>query len=54
EYSRPVAKIADEARHLVSLGVREVTLLGQNVNAFHGEGPDGRPWGLGRLIRHLA
>jgi tRNA-2-methylthio-N6-dimethylallyladenosine synthase len=42
EYSRPAAAILAEARRLVALGAREITLLGQNVNAFHGEGPDGR------------
>ncbi len=54
ELSRPVARIADELKRLVSLGVREVTLLGQNVNGYHGEGPDGRAWTLAMLIRHLA
>jgi tRNA-2-methylthio-N6-dimethylallyladenosine synthase len=54
EYSRPVAAIVAEATRLVRQGAVEITLLGQNVNAFHGEGPDGRPWGLGRLIRRLA
>jgi tRNA-2-methylthio-N6-dimethylallyladenosine synthase len=54
EYSRSVAQIENEARRLVDLGVREITLLGQNVNAFHGTGADGETWGLGRLIRHLA
>ena len=54
EYSRSVAQIEVEARRLVELGVREITLLGQNVNAFHGLGTDGEVWGLGRLIRHLA
>jgi tRNA-2-methylthio-N6-dimethylallyladenosine synthase len=54
EYSRGVAQIEAEARHLAALGVKELTLLGQNVNAFHGIGPDGETWGLGRLIRHLA
>ena len=54
EYSRAVGQIEAEARRLVDLGVREITLLGQNVNAFHGAGPDGEAWGLGRLIRHLA
>ncbi|MEJ0040812.1 MAG: radical SAM protein [Rhizomicrobium sp.] len=41
EYSRPVAQIEDEARRLAARGVREITLLGQNVNAYGGEGPDG-------------
>jgi tRNA-2-methylthio-N6-dimethylallyladenosine synthase len=54
EYSRSVAQIEVEARRLVDLGVREITLLGQNVNAFHGLGPDGAAWGLGQLIRRLA
>jgi tRNA-2-methylthio-N6-dimethylallyladenosine synthase len=54
EVSRPVAKVADDVRRLADNGVREITLIGQNVNAYHGEGPDGRPWPLGRLLRHLA
>lgn len=55
EYSRPVAGVAAEARQLVARGAREITLLGQNVNAFHGAAPGGAgSWGLGRLIRHLA
>ncbi|MBI1212485.1 MAG: tRNA (N6-isopentenyl adenosine(37)-C2)-methylthiotransferase MiaB [Alphaproteobacteria bacterium] len=54
EYSRSVAQIEAEARHVADLGVKELTLLGQNVNAYHGIGPDGEPWGLGRLIRRLA
>lgn len=54
EYSRPVVQVLEEARHLVANGAHEITLLGQNVNAYHGEGPDGRDWGLGRLIRLLA
>jgi tRNA-2-methylthio-N6-dimethylallyladenosine synthase len=53
EVSRPVARLMDEARALVDQGVREITLLGQNVNAYHGEGPGG-PWGLARLLRELA
>jgi tRNA-2-methylthio-N6-dimethylallyladenosine synthase len=53
EVSRPVARLLDEARGLVAQGVREITLLGQNVNAYHGEGPDG-VWGLARLVRELA
>jgi tRNA-2-methylthio-N6-dimethylallyladenosine synthase len=43
-----------EARGLADHGVREITLLGQNVNAYHGRGPDGRPWSLARLIDRLA
>jgi tRNA-2-methylthio-N6-dimethylallyladenosine synthase len=54
EFSRPVVQIADEARRLADNGVAEITLLGQNVNAYLGEGPDGTRWGLARLIRHLA
>jgi tRNA-2-methylthio-N6-dimethylallyladenosine synthase len=53
EVSRPVARLLDEARALVAQGVREITLLGQNVNAYHGTGPGG-VWGLARLIRELA
>ena len=54
EVSRPVTRIADDVRRLADNGVREITLIGQNVNAYHGEGPDGRPWPLGTLLRHLA
>jgi tRNA-2-methylthio-N6-dimethylallyladenosine synthase len=54
EFSRPVSEVEAEARRLVDRGVREITLLGQNVNAYHGEGPDGRPWSLAQLIGHLA
>ncbi|MBR0972010.1 MULTISPECIES: tRNA (N6-isopentenyl adenosine(37)-C2)-methylthiotransferase MiaB [Bradyrhizobium] len=54
EVSRPVAKIVDDVRRLTENGVRELTLIGQNVNAYHGEGPDGKSWPLGRLLEHLA
>jgi tRNA-2-methylthio-N6-dimethylallyladenosine synthase len=54
EMSRPVARIVDDVMRLVDNGVREITLIGQNVNAYHGEGPDGRPWSLGRLLYRLA
>jgi len=54
EISRPVAKIATEVEHLALAGVREVTLIGQNVNAYHGQGLDGRPATLAQLLRHLA
>ena len=53
EYSRPVADIVAEAEGLVAANTREVTLLGQNVNAYHGMGADGE-WSLGRLIGRLA
>jgi tRNA-2-methylthio-N6-dimethylallyladenosine synthase len=54
EVSRPVERIIAEARRLADAGVREVTLIGQNVNAYHGEGPDGRAWSLGRLLHRVA
>ncbi|HXQ84324.1 MAG TPA: tRNA (N6-isopentenyl adenosine(37)-C2)-methylthiotransferase MiaB [Xanthobacteraceae bacterium] len=54
ELSRPVDKIVAEVEHLAAAGVREVTLIGQNVNAYHGEGPNGRPWSLARLIERIA
>ena len=54
EVSRPVAKIVDDVKRLADNGVREITLIGQNVNAYHGEGPDGRSWPLGRLLHRLA
>ncbi|MBH0237634.1 tRNA (N6-isopentenyl adenosine(37)-C2)-methylthiotransferase MiaB [Methylobrevis sp. L22] len=54
EVSRPVDQIIDEARRLAAAGVREVTLLGQNVNGYHGLGSDGTPTGLGDLLARLA
>ncbi|MGQ3210327.1 tRNA (N6-isopentenyl adenosine(37)-C2)-methylthiotransferase MiaB [Shinella sp.] len=54
EVSRPVSQIVSEAERLVDGGVREITLLGQNVNAWHGLGPDGTEWGLGELLYRLA
>ncbi len=55
EVSRPPARLLDEARALIDRGVREITLLGQNVNAWHGpQDDDNGAWGLGRLIRALA
>ncbi|WP_104020305.1 tRNA (N6-isopentenyl adenosine(37)-C2)-methylthiotransferase MiaB [Roseovarius nitratireducens] len=49
EVSRPPARVLEEARDLVERGVREITLLGQNVNAYHGAG-EGGDWSLARLI----
>jgi tRNA-2-methylthio-N6-dimethylallyladenosine synthase len=54
EVSRPVQKIIAEIEHLAAAGVREITLIGQNVNAYHGVGPDGRPWPLPRLLERAA
>lgn len=54
EVSRPIAAIVNDVKQLVDAGVREITLIGQNVNAFHGEGPDGKTWSLARLLHHLA
>ena len=54
EISRPVQKILAEVEHLAAAGVREITLIGQNVNAYHGEGPDGRTMVAGALARRVA
>jgi tRNA-2-methylthio-N6-dimethylallyladenosine synthase len=54
EISRPVEKIVAEVARLTDAGVREVTLIGQNVNAYHGDGADGRACTLGRLLWRLA
>jgi tRNA-2-methylthio-N6-dimethylallyladenosine synthase len=54
EYSRSVADIEKEARTLVESGVRELTLLGQNVNAYHGVAETGAETTLAGLIRRLA
>ncbi len=55
EFSRKVDDIVAETRHLAAQGVKEISLLGQNVNAFHGASPDGSgEWGLAQLVRHLS
>lgn len=54
EYSRSVAAIEKEIRQHVDQGTFEITLLGQNVNAYHGTGLDGEEWSLPTLIRHVA
>jgi tRNA-2-methylthio-N6-dimethylallyladenosine synthase len=54
EFSRGVEEIVAEVELLAAGGTREVTLLGQNVNAYHGAGPDGRDWTLAKLLRRLA
>jgi len=54
EQSRPASAVLAEARRLTAQGAREITLLGQNVNAWHGDGLDGRTWTLARLLRALA
>ena len=55
EFSRPASQILAEARRLIAGGTKEITLLGQNVNAWHGEPADNHgQWGLGRLLRELA
>ena len=54
EFSRTPVEIIAEVERLAANGTREITLLGQNVNAYHGTGPDGRAWTLAKLLRRLA
>ena len=54
EFSRPVAQVIAEVERLAQAGVQDVSLLGQNVNAYHGEGPDGRVWTLAQLMHRIA
>lgn len=54
EFSRSAQQIMDDAKRLVDQGVREFTLLGQNVNGYHGEGLDGKDWSLARLLEELS
>ncbi|MFN3350568.1 tRNA (N6-isopentenyl adenosine(37)-C2)-methylthiotransferase MiaB, partial [Pseudorhodoplanes sp.] len=54
EVSRPVSRIVAEAERLAEAGVREITVIGQNVNAYHGDGPGGRAFTLAQLLYRLA
>ena len=54
EFSRPVEQVMKEARGLAAAGVREITLLGQNVNNYRGYVRGSAAWSLGRLIAELA
>lgn len=54
EYSRPIKSIVDEAKKLIDSGAKEITLLGQNVNAWSAKSSDKDDWGLGKLINELA
>jgi tRNA-2-methylthio-N6-dimethylallyladenosine synthase len=54
EYSRPVADILREAEALVTAGALEITLLGQNVNAYHGTGAHGTSASLAQLLHEIA
>jgi tRNA-2-methylthio-N6-dimethylallyladenosine synthase len=54
EYSRPVTQILDEAKRLAERGVKEITLLGQNVNAYHGAAPSGKTSDLAQLLGTLS
>ena len=54
EVSRPAVKVVEEVERLADAGIREATLIGQNVNAYHGVGPDGRSWSLARLFERLS
>lgn len=54
EYSRPVSAVLDEVKRHIAQGAMEITLLGQNVNAYHGEAADGSEWSFGRLLFSLA
>jgi tRNA-2-methylthio-N6-dimethylallyladenosine synthase len=54
EFSRPAAQVIAEAERLAAAGAREITLLGQNVNAYHGLAPNGDEWSLAELLHALA
>jgi tRNA-2-methylthio-N6-dimethylallyladenosine synthase len=54
EFSRPLEQVYREVVSAVSQGAKEVTLLGQNVNAYHGKTPDDKDCNLADLIKHIA
>ena len=54
EVSRPVVQVLTEVERLASMGVREITLLGQNVNAWRGKAEDGSEWSFARLLNRLS
>jgi tRNA-2-methylthio-N6-dimethylallyladenosine synthase len=54
EVSRPVHKIVSEVERLAQAGVREITLIGQNANAYHGEDSNGQPCSLARLLEEVS
>jgi tRNA-2-methylthio-N6-dimethylallyladenosine synthase len=55
EFSRPITDVVNEAKHLVAQGIKEITLLGQNVTAYHGKSPSNTgEWGVGALCLELA
>ncbi len=54
ETSRSPESVAAEVKTLLAAGVREITLLGQNVNAYHGIDAGGATWSLARLARSLS
>ncbi len=54
EFSRSYEDVIEDAKKLNKAGVLEVTLLGQNVNAYHGMSTTGKEWSLAEMIRHLA
>ena len=54
EYSRPVADVLAEVKRLTDVGIREVTLLGQNVNAYHGLDESGHSASLGELLKRVS
>lgn len=54
EYSRDAQSVLDEAKHLVNTGAKEIMLLGQNVDCWHGQGTDGKKWGLAQLLTRVC